>query len=144
MFYTAAANSYQHLLLKIFVTCLCMVDYHYMLTQILLHEKALDQRINLSCNHHSGWYTYWQNNIGCLSLDVPLNFHNKKLMPHSLAAAVGVFYAFYQTHHINDYDVIKQDSVNAGGRRAMWEIGRPPLKMAVLMNPYSEPLCSPT
>ena len=34
-------------------------------------------------------------------------FLNKKPMPHSLAAAVVVFYAFYQTHHINDYDDYK-------------------------------------
>ena len=54
-FYTAAANSYQYLLLKNLVTCVCMLNYHYMLRGILLHEKTLDQRLNLSCNHHLNW-----------------------------------------------------------------------------------------
>ena len=54
-FYTAAVNSHQHLLLKNLVTCVCMLNYHYMLRRILLHEKTLDQRLNLSCNHHLYW-----------------------------------------------------------------------------------------
>ena len=52
LFYAAAVSSHQHLLLKNLVTCMCMVNYHYLLTRILLHEKAFDQRLDLSCNHH--------------------------------------------------------------------------------------------
>ena len=40
LFYAAAVSSPQHFLLKNLVTCLCMVNYHYLLTRILLHEKA--------------------------------------------------------------------------------------------------------